>query len=208
MDTQRFILVLALALVSIMLWEAWQQDYGSAPARSNGQATAPGDEDLGIPQVKPDDPPAPDLPRAEGPVETGDPVVTVETDVLRLKIDRGGTIVFAELPDYPVSLDRKDQPFVLLDESASLYHVIQSGLVGDSAADPPGRVLGGTAALHPRRRRADPGSAAPVDVPGRRIGHQGVRLRARRLPGPAQVPHRKRLCRGLGRPPIHPDKTG
>ena len=133
MDTQRFILVLALALVSIMLWEAWQQDYGSAPARSNGQATAPGDEDLGIPQVKPDDPPAPDLPRAEGPVETGNPVVTVETDVLRLKIDRGGTIVFAELPDYPVSLDRKDQPFVLLDESASLYHVIQSGLVGDSA---------------------------------------------------------------------------
>ena len=133
MDIQRFILVLALALVSIMLWESWQQDYGSESARSNGQAAAPGEEDLGIPQVKPDDAPAPDFPRADRAVETGGSLVTVETDVLRLKIDRGGTIVFAELPDYPVSLDKKDQPFVLLDESASLYHVIQSGLVGDSA---------------------------------------------------------------------------
>ena len=32
MDTPRFILVLALTLVSIMLWEAWQRDYGAAPA--------------------------------------------------------------------------------------------------------------------------------------------------------------------------------
>ena len=129
----RFILVLALALVSIMLWEAWQQDYGSAPARSNGQAAAPGDEDPGIPQVKPDDPSAPDFPRADSAAETGGSLVTVETDVLRLEIDRGGTIVYAELSGYPVSLDRKDEPFVLMDDSASLYHVIQSGIVGESA---------------------------------------------------------------------------
>ena len=133
MDTQRFILVLALALVSLMLWEAWQQDYGSAPARSPGQASAPADEDPGIPQVKPDEPSAPDFPSADSESETGGSVVTVETDVLRLKIDRGGAIVFAELSDYPVSLDRKDEPFVLLDDSPSLYHVIQSGIVGESA---------------------------------------------------------------------------
>ena len=133
MDTLRFILVLALALVSIMLWEAWQQDYGSAPDRSNGQASAPADEDPGIPQIKPDDPPAPYLPRADSAAQTDGSVVTVETDVLRLEIDRGGTIVFAELPGYPISLDRKDEPFVLLDDSASLYHVIQSGIVGESA---------------------------------------------------------------------------
>ena len=133
MDTQRFILVLALALVSIMLWEAWQQDYGSAPAGSSGQVSAPADEDPGIPQVRPDDPSAPELPDRESADDTGGPVVTVETDVLRLKIDRGGTIVHAELPDYPVSLDRKDQAFVLLDDSAALYHVIQSGIVGESA---------------------------------------------------------------------------
>ena len=133
MDTLRFILVLALALVSIMLWEAWQQDYGSAPTRSNGQALAPADEDPGIPQIKPDDPSGADLPRADSAAQTGGSLVTVETDVLRLEIDPGGTIVYAELPGYPVSLDRKDEPFVLLDDSASLYHVIQSGIVGESA---------------------------------------------------------------------------
>ncbi len=133
MDTLRFILVLALALVSIMLWEAWQQDYGSASSRSNGQASAPAHEDPGIPQIKPDDPATADLPRADSAAETGGSLVTVETDVMRLGIDRGGTIVYAELSDYPVSLDRKDEPFVLLDDSASLYHVIQSGIVGESA---------------------------------------------------------------------------
>ena len=133
MDTLRFILVLALTLVSIMLWEAWQQDYGSAPAGAgNGNAPAPY-EDPGIPQVKPDDKAAPALSRDEEPQGSAGSVITVETDVLRLEIDRGGTLVSAVLPDYPVALDKQDQPFVLLDDSADLYHVIQSGIVGASA---------------------------------------------------------------------------
>ena len=133
MDTLRFILVLALTLVSIMLWEAWQQDYGSAPAGAgNGNAPALV-EDPGIPQVKPDDKAAPALSRDEEPQGSAGSVITVETDVLRLEIDRGGTLVSAVLPDYPVALDTQDQPFVLLDDSADLYHVIQSGIVGASA---------------------------------------------------------------------------
>ena len=133
MDTLRFILVLALTLVSIMLWEAWQQDYGSASAGAgNGNMPAPV-EDPGIPQVKPDDKAAPALSRAEEPQGSAGSVITVETDVLRLEIDRGGTLVSAVLPDYPVALDTQDQPFVLLDDSADLYHVIQSGIVGASA---------------------------------------------------------------------------
>ena len=133
MDTMRFILVLALALVSIMLWEAWQQDYGASSTATRGQTSTPVDEDAGIPQIKPDDAPASGLSgvaRAEGADSS---LVTVETDVLRLEIDQGGSIVYAELPEYPVSLDKKDQAFVLVDDSASLYHVIQSGLVGEVA---------------------------------------------------------------------------
>ena len=133
MDTKSFILVLALALVSIMLWEAWQQDYGSAPAGpGNGDAPALV-EDPGIPQVRPDDPTTPALSGEEQPQETHGAVITVETDVLRVKIDQGGTLVSAELPGYPVALDKQDQPFVLLDASSDLYHVIQSGIVGASA---------------------------------------------------------------------------
>ena len=133
MDTQRFILILALALVSMMLWQEWQQDYGSTSAGSgNRQAAAPA-EDPGIPQIKPDEVVGPDFPDPENATAADTAVVTVETDVLRLKIDQGGTIVYAELPDYPVSLDRKDQAFVLLDDSANLYHVIQGGIVGEAA---------------------------------------------------------------------------
>ena len=133
MDTLRFILVLALALVSIMLWEAWQQDYGATPGSASGQRPAPVDADAGIPQIKPDEAPAPELPGVERADPAGGALVTVETDVLRVKIDPGGTIVYAELPEYPVSLKQKEQAFVLVDDSASLYHVIQSGLVGEAA---------------------------------------------------------------------------
>ena len=131
MDTIRFVLVLALTLVSIMLWEAWQQDYGASGA-GTPETTLPV-EDPGIPRIKPDDATTPAFPRDKGSALTDGSLTTVETDVLRLKIDQGGTIVFAELPDYPVSLDKPDQAFVLLDNSADLYHVIQSGIVGESA---------------------------------------------------------------------------
>ena len=133
MDTPRFILVLALTLVSIMLWEAWQQDYGAAPAGTATPDALQPLEDPEIPQIKPDNTTTRSVPGAAALQGTDGSVTTVETDVLRLKIDRGGTIVFAELPGYPVSLDNPDQAFVLLNNSTNLYHVIQSGIVGETA---------------------------------------------------------------------------
>lgn len=137
MDTLRFVLILSLAMVSFMLWEAWQRDYG-APAHA---AARPGDEvpappaatDSGVPAL-PSNSGGPasgfDAPR---PAETERELITVETDVLRLKIDSGGAIVFAELLNYPVSLEEGANPVVLLDQSTSLFHVMQSGLIGTDA---------------------------------------------------------------------------
>ena len=133
MDIQRLVLILALSLVSMMLWQEWQQDYGSMSAGSGNREAAAPLQDPGIPQLKPDEMTEPDLPGTDSAADAIGAVVTVETDVLRLNIDQGGTIVFAELPDYPVSLDAKDQPFVLLNHTDSLYHVIQGGIVGESA---------------------------------------------------------------------------
>ena len=107
MDTLRFILVLALTLVTIMLYEAWQQDYGATTAGSRNGDGIMQDEDLGIPQVKPDDTAVPAVSPGEEPQTADTSVITVETDVLRVKIDQGGTLISAELPDYPVSLDQK-----------------------------------------------------------------------------------------------------
>jgi len=137
MDTLRFVLVLSLAMVSFMLWEAWQRDYGP-PARAaarpgDGAPATPAATDSGIPAL-----PASPGGQAPGfdapsPAETERELITVETDVLRLKIDSGGTIVFAELLNYPVSLEEGAKPIVLLDQSTSLFHVIQSGLIGTDA---------------------------------------------------------------------------
>ena len=137
MDTLRFVLVLSLAIVSFMLWEAWQRDYGP-PARAaarpgDGAPATPPTTDSGVPAL-PSNPggPAPGF-DAPSPAETERELITVETDVLRLKIDSGGTLVFAELLNYPVSLEEGAKPIVLLDQSTSLFHVIQSGLIGTDA---------------------------------------------------------------------------
>lgn len=137
MDTLRFVLVLSLAMVSFMLWEAWQRDYGP-PARAaarpgDGAPATPAATDSGIPAL-----PASPGGQAPGfdapsPAETERELITVETDVLRLKIDSGGTLVFAELLNYPVSLEEGAKSIVLLDQSTSLFHVIQSGLIGTDA---------------------------------------------------------------------------
>lgn len=137
MDTLRFVLVLSLAMVSFMLWEAWQRDYGP-PARAaarpgDGAPATPPTTDSGVPAL-PSNPggQAPGF-DAPSPAETERELITVETDVLRLKIDSGGTLVFAELLNYPVSLKEGAKPIVLLDQSTSLFHVIQSGLIGTDA---------------------------------------------------------------------------
>ena len=143
MDTTRFILVLALAFVSMMLWQEWQQDYGTppqitadrepgqqqSPAPAGGRETAPGD----IPSYGDDQ-------RGSSPEEIADDAATAEdyvrvgTDTLQLRINLyGASIEHAALPQYPAELDAPE-PFVLLDNSDDLFHVIQGGLLSKSAA--------------------------------------------------------------------------
>jgi YidC/Oxa1 family membrane protein insertase len=63
------------------------------------------------------------------------PVITVTTDVLRLAIDtRGGSIVRADLLDYPADAEKKHEPVRLLDDAATTYYVAQSGLVSAAGA--------------------------------------------------------------------------
>lgn len=65
-----------------------------------------------------------------------DRLITVRTPELRLWIDRlGGDIVRAELPDFPVSLESPDIPYVLLDHGRGRTYVAQSGLIGTDGVD-------------------------------------------------------------------------
>ncbi|MBI2992914.1 MAG: membrane protein insertase YidC [Gammaproteobacteria bacterium] len=142
METTRLIVILSLAVVGMMLWQAWERDYGqraSPPTTSAPEAGAV--PELAAPVV-PETPPAgpgaeiaPSLPEASPVAESAAPRITIETDVLRLEIgSRGAGIRRAELLHYPVSLEHPDEPFVLLNDSGPDFYVTQGGLLSRQPA--------------------------------------------------------------------------
>ncbi len=145
MENVRLVLFAALGMVLFLLWQAWQQDYGGRPvtavdAASQSQPAAP--------SVQPDVPAAPPAGSAsETPVTPGAgtaaapaaasaaPRIQVRTDVLRVEIDPvGGTIRKLELPGYPVSIERADQPFRLFGEEDGLLFLAQTGILSPGPA--------------------------------------------------------------------------
>jgi YidC/Oxa1 family membrane protein insertase len=142
MDNIRLILVLALIFVLMLIWQAWEQDYGQRPppaqAQSQGEATSPAPAlpaadappqaptPSAVPEVATPAPAA--TPVSAAPAETS-PRVRMRTDVLDLEIDlRGGTIASARLNAYELSSDKRDEKFQLLTPAGPSLFVAQSGL--------------------------------------------------------------------------------
>ncbi len=168
MPNIRSFLLIALALVAFLLWQAWQTDYAAfespTPAPVVGEAPAAPPAD--------DAPAASELPQAlpktdaavsattDADAEMPLPRIVVETDLLRIAIDpRGGTLVGAELLAYPVS-PRDPSPVVLFNEDPKTYYVAQSGLVSSDGPAPDHRALYTGAAPHHTL-----GNAETLDVP-------------------------------------------
>ncbi|EGR2475616.1 membrane protein insertase YidC [Vibrio cholerae] len=127
MDSQRNILLIALALVSFLLFQQWQVAKNPAPqatqqAQSTGAAPAPSFSD--------ELDPTPAL-NAAAQAKT----ITVTSDVLTLSIDTlGGDIVSAKLNQYAEELDSTES-FVLLQNTQGHQFIAQSGLVGPQGID-------------------------------------------------------------------------
>ena len=156
MEIQRTLILLGIAVVTYLLILNWQ-DYTDAPVEEpteEAEATEPEHAPDDMPAVADTDDPDDDgdLPRAEeAPEDTDDPpetpdrpeaevdddeLLNVSTDVLQVRIDpEGGDIVGVRLPDYPLSIDDPDTPFVLMDRSQALHYVSQSGIVGPNGTD-------------------------------------------------------------------------
>jgi YidC/Oxa1 family membrane protein insertase len=146
MESQRSFLVIGLALVSFLLWQQWQADYGPKPVQP--VETFAGAPEADTPAVSSVDSANADgfvpesdavLPQAV-PAATGPRYISVITDALDLKIDTiGGDVVSANLLGYPVA-QGSDESFSLLRPNNGLY-VAQSGLVGPNGPDgsPDGR---------------------------------------------------------------------
>ena len=126
MDSQRNILLIALALVSFLLFQQWQVAKNPAPqAVEQAQSSST----LPAPSTGDEFDPAPSAQQASAKT------ITVTTDVLTLSIDtQGGDVVNADLNQYSAELDSKD-PFVLLKNTQGHQFIAQSGLVGPQGVD-------------------------------------------------------------------------
>ena len=144
----RIVLIIGLCVVSFLLWDAWQRDYGPKPAQPASTEPSTSDE-----RSKGAAAPSVDVPQAPQPVQEGQTAavspqrqrtddtaggwkVRVTTDVLVAEIDTvGGTISRVDLRTYPVSSDRPHEPFRLLDDAdPKRYFIAQSGLTGRRSA--------------------------------------------------------------------------
>lgn len=131
MESQRNILVIALLLVSFLIWQQWQTDKAPQPevAQQTTQ-TSTGDDSF-----------VPEADQADGEVPTdvaptaSRRLVTITTDSLKLTIDtRGGDVVRAELLEHDDELNSDDK-FVLLSNGSNFVNVAQSGLIGRDGPD-------------------------------------------------------------------------
>ncbi|AXT38538.1 membrane protein insertase YidC [Alteromonas sp. BL110] len=139
MESQRSFLIIGLALVSFLLWQSWQKDYGPQPVvpveQQQTQETA-----QGVPSFNDngsEDVPSSDSVPAAQPVaaaQNTNRIIEVKTDTLDLRIDLlGGDVVSADLLKFPVE-QGSDIPYSLLRSGNGLY-VAQSGLIGAQGPD-------------------------------------------------------------------------
>ena len=121
------ILWVALFFVLMLIWQAWQQDYGPKPeAAVPAQQTRSVDSSAEVPDV----PSAAESPVSEAEALQSGERIRVRTDVLYLEIDTvGGDLRRVDLPAYPVALDQSDVPLRLMGDTDGQLFVLQSGLL-------------------------------------------------------------------------------
>ncbi|WP_163134307.1 membrane protein insertase YidC [Agarivorans sp. Alg241-V36] len=133
MESQRNLLIIGLLFVSFLIYQQWQKDYGPQPVvtTATNTVTATGTNANGDVPASASSHDDSDLTQATAAGQ----LITVTTDVLKLKISaQGGDVVSAELLAYPIEED-SSEPFVLLEENPNFTYVAQSGLIGRDGPD-------------------------------------------------------------------------
>ncbi len=144
METQRLLLFIALALISLMIWQTWEREHNPQLEKAPSATS----ENKKIPAVSQDDT-NDNLPvvidNTSQDNKTDVPImqtksldgknIKVITNLLELSIDTNGAhISQVKLLDYPIDVEHKDQPFALLDNKAPFF-IAQTGIKGLSSLD-------------------------------------------------------------------------
>lgn len=133
MNIRKILIYIAVAIVGVMLWQAWVKDnpeQKSVPT-TTAQQQAPASPESFTPDAytpnKEADKQAKTTPEAVQP--SSGKIISVTTDVFQIGINlAGGNIVDAKLPGYPVSLEQKNQPIQILKSNKDNLYISQSGL--------------------------------------------------------------------------------
>lgn len=147
MDNLRTLFIFGLLIVSLLLWEAWQNDYvrpqqAAQQAEVTQTATPSGDQqqadDLPDLPATGDARGLPDLPDAEQSADAAAArQVRVKTDVIDVYIDlQGADIRKLALLQYPVDADQPEVPVQFLNDGNNPFFIAQSGLRADGVSAP------------------------------------------------------------------------
>jgi len=146
MDNIRLLLFGALAFCILLIWQAWQRDYGpqpQPPAVATSQISADaGPTDPGTVPVVQINSDAPEIvasttvPQTE--VVSTAKSITIKTDLLDMEISlQGGEIRNVYLRGYPNSLKTPDEKFQLMNSNITNRFIAQSGLIGSDKETAP-----------------------------------------------------------------------
>ena len=144
MEAQRTYIIIGLAIVTWLLYNAWQQDYAPKPTAQPPAQTQtipdkssvpqevstnlPSENDL-LPQVTPQ--------ATQNTVQTvNNNLIRVSTDVLKLVINPvGGDVISAQLLNYPQEQDTPEIPVEILKYTGGRTYTAMSGLIGAGMPD-------------------------------------------------------------------------
>lgn len=141
MEQQRPFLYLSLFFLGFLIWSTWQQK--NAPPILNQTSTT--SEEIAVPSSVPTAsiPSSADtnsVPQNTSTKSGSEKLIHVKTDVLDIYIDTvGGTIVQADLPAYPISLEEPDIAVRIINKEKD--YAAQSGLVHSAVAGKEGSEL-------------------------------------------------------------------
>lgn len=144
MEIRKLVLYFAIAVVGVMLWNAWLHDYPPQvkTSKSSAAMTAQSPTSPAITPYVPSFSPQKNAGRqikqptvvTPATISSGK-TITVKTDVLNVKIDtKGGNIITADLPKYPVSLKKPEDPIKILNDNPAQIYIAQSGVTNTTMA--------------------------------------------------------------------------
>lgn len=138
MESQRNLLIIALLLVSFLIWQKWDEHKNPpvvAQQSSQTSQVADGDDANFIPESDTAQAAAEGGIPTDATAPTKSNLITLVSDTLQLTIDtQGGDILGTELLEHDDSLDSDDK-FVLLTNNGNFVNIAQSGLIGRDGPD-------------------------------------------------------------------------